>query len=89
MNTLRDYFEHNPGRLMHKWLHYFDIYERHFARFRGREIHMMEIGVYHGGSLQMWKHYFGPKATIYGVDIDPGCRSLEDARRRGGEDPDW
>jgi len=38
----------------------------------------MEIGVYQGGSLQMWKNYFGPKARIYGVDINPKCKSLEE-----------
>ena len=34
----------------------------------------MEIGVY---SLDMWHDYFGPKATIYGVDIAPECRVYE------------
>ena len=24
----------------------------------------------------MWKHYFGPQAIIYGVDIDPRCAEL-------------
>ena len=27
---------------------------------------LMEIGVLHGGSLQMWKRYFGPQANIWG-----------------------
>ena len=36
----------------------------------------MEFGVSHGGSLQMWKHYFGAGARIVGVDIDPRCREL-------------
>lgn len=26
----------------------------------------------------MWKHYFGPQATIYGIDIDPACKNLEE-----------
>ncbi len=82
MGALRDYFEKNTGREIHKWLHYFEIYERHFERFRGRDINLLEIGVYRGGSLQMWKHYFGPKATIYGVDVDPACRELEEERVR-------
>ncbi len=58
---------------MHKWLHYFDIYERHFARFRGQSPTMLEIGVFGGGSLAMWKEYFGPGTTILGVDINPDC----------------
>ncbi len=26
----------------------------------------------------MWKNYFGPKAKIFGVDINPKCKSLEE-----------
>jgi hypothetical protein len=26
----------------------------------------------------MWKDFFGPKARIYGVDIEPACRHYED-----------
>lgn len=78
MNDLEKYFHANPGRLIHKWLHYFDIYDRHFSRFRGQSIKILEFGVYHGGSLQMWKHYFGKNAQIFGVDIDERCRGLEE-----------
>src|SRR6266567_1677704 len=53
-NPLAEYFFNNPGRLIHKWHHYFEIYHRHFARFRGRSPVVVEIGVFHGGSLQMW-----------------------------------
>lgn len=78
MSDLARYFEENPGRLLHKWEHYFEIYERHFARYRDKPIHLLEFGVYHGGSLQMWQHYFGPQARIYGVDINPQCAALAD-----------
>src|SRR5262249_15852097 len=53
------------------------VYDRHFSRFRGEDVHVLEIGVYSGGSLQMWRDYFGPKAHIYGVDIEPDCRVYE------------
>ncbi|MBN2483700.1 MAG: class I SAM-dependent methyltransferase [Candidatus Omnitrophica bacterium] len=72
-NPLREYFEKNDKRLIHKWMHYFDIYHRHFARFCNRQPVVLEFGVSHGGSLQMWKEYFGPGARIYGVDIEPKC----------------
>lgn len=75
-NPLRAYFERNPGRLINKWLHYFDVYHRHFQRFRGKPITLVEIGVYHGGSLQMWRDYFGPQARIIGVDIEDRSRQL-------------
>jgi cephalosporin hydroxylase len=75
-NPLEAHFRANQGRLIHKWLHYFDIYDRHFSPYRNRPVTILEFGVSHGGSLQMWKEYFGPKARIFGVDIDPRCREL-------------
>jgi hypothetical protein len=39
---------------------------------------VLEIGVSQGGSLQMWKNYFGEKAKIFGIDIDPRCKALEE-----------
>ncbi len=80
MGDLTDYFENNEGRLIDKWPHYFEIYERHFQRFRNRRVNILEIGVFHGGSLQMWKHYFGETAKIYGVDKNPRCKELEEDR---------
>lgn len=78
MNELQNYFESNNGRLIHKWLHYFDVYERYLSRFRGKKIKILEIGVSQGGSLQMWRNYFGPEAQIFGIDINPECRTLEE-----------
>lgn len=75
-NPLITYFRGNKGHLIHKWMHYFDIYHRHFDKFRGKQITILEFGVSHGGSLQMWKHYFGRKARIIGVDINPECKHL-------------
>ncbi|HTH55599.1 MAG TPA: class I SAM-dependent methyltransferase [Cyclobacteriaceae bacterium] len=77
-NDLKVFFENNQGALIHKWDHYFDIYHRHFERFRNQEIVILEIGVYQGGSLQMWKNYFGSKAKIFGIDINPNCKNLEE-----------
>ena len=52
-----------------KWTHYLPMYHRHFAKFRGKEMAILEIGLFKGGSLELWKKYFGPKAKIYGIDI--------------------
>jgi hypothetical protein len=78
VNPLRDYFLNNPGRLMTKWTGYFDVYHRHLQRFRGAPITVLEFGVYHGGSLQMWRNYFGPQARVVGVDIQPVCKNFEE-----------
>ena len=82
-NPLLQYFDsHASGRGIWKWRHYFDIYHRHFAKFVGREVHIVEIGVFSGGSLDMWKSYFGPRCHVYGVDIEPACKNYEDDRVR-------
>ena len=77
-NALRSYFEaHREGRGIYKGRHYFDLYVRHLAGFVGREVVVVEVGVYSGGSLEMWKSYFGEHATIHGVDIQEACRAYE------------
>lgn len=78
INPLAEYFFSNRGRLIDKWHHYFEIYHRHFTQFRGRSPVVVEVGVSHGGSLQMWRHYFGPGAQIVGIDVDPRCKEFED-----------
>lgn len=76
VSNLETYFLTNQGRCLHKWLHYFDIYEHHFSPYRDAKINIIEFGVSHGGSLQMWRKYFGQQAKITGVDIDPRCALL-------------
>ena len=79
MNDLERFFKQHHGRLIHKWLHYFEIYDRHFARFRGGSVNILEFGVSQGGSLQMWRDDFGQQAQLFGVDINPNCKQFEEA----------
>jgi hypothetical protein len=74
---LHRYFLNNPSKRLQKWTHYFDIYERHFERFRMQSPVMLEIGVMGGGSLAMWREYFGEGARIIGLDINPNCKRHE------------
>lgn len=69
-------FWQNEGRAIDKWLHYLPIYERHLAPWRGRQLRMLEIGVQNGGSMAMWRKWFGPEAQLWGIDIDPACAKL-------------
>ncbi len=78
MNDLEIYFNENNKRVIDKWSHYFEVYDRHFSKYRGKEIVLLEIGTFQGGSLQMWKKYFGDKAKIYGIDINPNCKQVEE-----------
>jgi hypothetical protein len=74
---LADVFFSPKTHLVHKWLHYLEIYERHFSPYRGRELNFLEIGVFKGGSLEMWRKYFGEKAQICGIDVNPECAAFE------------
>jgi cephalosporin hydroxylase len=74
---LHKYFLNNNGKGTYKWLHYFDVYERHFERFRNRSPIVVEIGVYKGGSLDMWRAYFGETSRIVGIDVSPECKAHE------------
>lgn len=71
-------YQNLDGALSHKWRHYFEIYERYFSKFRNKPVRILEIGVQDGGSLHMWRRYFGDQATIIGVDISPHSKKLED-----------
>ncbi len=72
-----DFFANNNGPAVHKWHQYISVYDRYFSAFRNRPIRFLEIGVQNGGSLQMWRKYFGPDARVCGIDIDPKCIELD------------
>jgi hypothetical protein len=75
-NPLWDYFIGNKQGLgIWKWNHYFPIYHRYFSRFVDQPVKVLEIGVYSGGSLAMWRSYFGADCQVFGVDIEPACRA--------------
>lgn len=59
---------------IHKWHHYFPIYEQWFAAYRGKPCTLLEIGVQNGGSLELWRKFFGSEALIVGIDVDPRCK---------------
>lgn len=57
---------------------YFEVYDALFARYRDQPITFVEIGVLGGGSLFMWREFFGPKARIIGIDLNPNARKWKD-----------
>jgi 23S rRNA U2552 (ribose-2'-O)-methylase RlmE/FtsJ len=74
---LWDQFLTHNDKTIYKWEHYFPAYEENFSSYRNKDFVFLEIGVASGGSLQMWRKYFGPLATIVGIDITPECKSHE------------
>ena len=73
-------FYTHSGRAIDKWRHYLEIYDRHLSKYRGKHVRLLEIGVSEGGSLQLWKAYFGPLAEIVGLDVNPRCKDVEEAQ---------
>ena len=69
------YYSHD-GHTAYKWHHYLELYDRHLGRFRGHAVRVLEIGIHRGGSLQIWRSYFGERATIHGIDVDPSCAQV-------------
>ena len=79
-NPLLAYFEdlkEGPG--VWKWLHYFELYHRHLQKFVGRPVHVVEVGVFSGGSMSMWRRYFGEECRVHGIDIEAACKVYENS----------
>jgi len=53
MKNIRDLFYEHDENLIHKWDHYFEVYERYFSKYRGQKLNILEIGISHGGSIQL------------------------------------
>ena len=80
--STRDAFLQNDGlehRRITKYDNYFGIYDRYLFKLIGRPVTILEIGVQHGGSLQMWRSFLGQQARVIGLDINREClRFAED-----------
>lgn len=62
----------------HKWESYFNVYDKIFSPYKNKKITFVEVGVSAGGSLSIWKKFFGDKARIIGIDLNPDAKKLED-----------
>ncbi len=74
---LETIFASHSGRFVTKWQHYLPIYDRLFLQYKEKAPRLLEIGVLKGGSLQLWRQYFGPRATVFGIDIDQECSAYD------------
>ena len=62
---------------LNKWKNYFYIYDKLFEKYRNKKIIFVEIRVFSGGSLIMWRNFFGKKAKIIGIDLNPESKKFE------------
>jgi len=49
---------------------YFHVYDKLFKKYKNKNITFVEVGILGGGSLFMWRNFFGPKARIIGIDLN-------------------
>jgi len=61
-------------RPTNKYDTYFDTYEKLLHPYRDKDVVLVEVGVQGGGSLEVWRKYFGPKSRIVGIDLNPSVR---------------
>jgi cephalosporin hydroxylase len=73
LSELGEIFFDHDGRGITKWVDYLDHYDRHFCKYRGTPVKLLEIGIFRGGSLELWRKYFGADAVLFGIDIDKSC----------------
>jgi hypothetical protein len=55
-------------------LSYLDVYQIYFRGIRCDVRCLLELGVFKGRSLQVWRDYF-PNAQIWGLDLDPQAKA--------------
>ena len=70
------YFLESPEPSV-KHTSYFAVYDYLFSKFKNKEIVFVEVGVLNGGSLFMWRKYFGKNARIIGIDLNPNAKKWE------------
>jgi len=76
MKSLIEAYFNSPS-LSIKYDTYFPVYEELLSRYRGKDVTLVEVGVFNGGSLFMWREYFGPQARIIGIDLNPSAKMWE------------
>lgn len=80
--TVGETFLSHVGRPTSKWTQYLDVYEMYLSRVREAKsssaVNLIEIGVADGGSLEVWRRYFGNNSKVVGIDIDPKVSGVLD-----------
>lgn len=83
-NTLERFALRHSSQPFTKSWHYLNYYherigilaEQSRLGIREEPLRILEIGVWQGGSLQLWRDYFGETAIIFGIDIEEACLEL-------------
>jgi hypothetical protein len=73
MTSLHDFAGNTDKSWAHQYIHFYDGMLR---PIRESCTNVLELGVWYGGSIRMWRDYFS-NATITGVDISDLCEGMQ------------
>ena len=77
LEELANLYKTDKGTTFGGCHNYTEIYDKYFSQRRNCVQRVLEIGIYQGASLFMWRDYF-PNATIHGIDINDCSRFASD-----------
>lgn len=78
LEKLKIWSSYNKSKYLSiKYDSYFLVYEELLEKYVGKPITFVEVGVLNGGSLFMWRDFFGAEARIIGVDLNPLAKKWE------------
>jgi hypothetical protein len=72
MSTLHDFASKTDKSFAHQYIH---VYEALFEPIRNTVTNVLELGIWGGESLRMWRDYFS-NAQVYGMDIFDNCNGM-------------
>lgn len=75
-SSLYKFYLNSPYRSV-KHSGYFQVYEDILKNYINKKITFVEIGIHNGGSLFMWREFFGESARIIGIDLNPKAKEFE------------
>jgi hypothetical protein len=79
-NYFRDYMLRTDHLAINKMDRYLDVYHRLRSPWKGKDIRFLDIGIWNGGSIEMWQGYFGAGSELTFLDIEPKCKAFEKPR---------
>lgn len=74
--TLQQLYAEHTGKVSDKWSLYLTEYDCLLGNYRDKPVHLLEIGIQNGGSLEIWSQYFKNAQCLVGCDINQDCEKL-------------
>lgn len=77
MESLTDIFNRYDSDKNSSFHNYCRQYENLFKDYREKSLTFLEIGVFQGESIKIWREVFHNAIKIVGIDINPECKQYE------------